>query len=195
MILISFLLIASLNTMQTIHTEQAVFGGGCFWCTEAIFEELNGVLKVEPGYSGGEIKNPTYKEVCQGNTGHAEVIQITFDPKIVNYNKLLEIFFFTHDPTTLNRQGADSGTQYRSVVFYTNDEQKRKAEEIIKELNKSKVFDHQIVTEVSKLKTFYKAEDNHQNYYVQNKNQMYCRVVISPKLEKFRKTFKVDLKE
>ena len=189
------LLIIGFANMQATKTEQAIFGGGCFWCTEAIFEELEGVIKVEPGYSGGNIKNPSYREVCTGETGHAEAIKITYSPDKVSFDKLLEVFFLTHDPTTLNRQGADVGTQYRSVVFYTNEEQKNKADATIKKLNENKVYDQPIVTEVSKFTCFYPAEDYHQNYYKKNGDQAYCRVVIRPKMEKFRKVFKDDIKK
>ena len=195
MFLIPILLITTLINMQGTQTEQAIFGGGCFWCTEAIFEELDGVLKVEPGYSGGIVKNPSYREVCTGKTGHAEAIRITYDPNIINYEKLLEVFFLTHDPTTLNRQGADSGTQYRSVVFYTSDAQKESAKATIRKLNEHKVYDKPIVTEVIKFTNFYPAEDYHQNYYKKNGDQPYCRIVIKPKMEKFRKVFKDDLKK
>lgn len=175
--------------------ETATFGSGCFWCTEAVFLNVDGVHKVESGYEGGKVKNPTYKEVCSGLTGHAEVIQVKFDPKVVTYDELLEIFWQTHDPTTLNKQGADEGTQYRSVVFYHTDEQKRKAEFYKNELGQKKVFDAPIVTEISPASTFYKAEDYHQNYYNLNASAPYCSYVITPKLEKFKKVFKSRLKK
>lgn len=173
----------------------ATFGAGCFWCTEAVFLNVQGVTKVESGYSNGTVKNPTYREVCTGLTGHAEVTQITFDPKQVTFEELLEVFWNTHDPTTLNRQGADEGTQYRSAVFYHNDEQKKLAEAYKKQLDESKVFRNPIVTEISPLKSFYKAEDYHQNYYALNPNQGYCQYVIRPKVEKFKKQFASKLKK
>lgn len=173
----------------------ATFGSGCFWCTEAVFQNVEGVEKVESGYSGGKVKNPTYKEVCSGLTGHAEVIQVHYDAAKVSYEELLEIFWKTHDPTTLNRQGADEGTQYRSVVFYHNEEQKKLAEKYKAELDKSGAFDNPIVTEISPYTEFYKAEDYHQNYYNLNGNAPYCSYVIQPKLEKFRKVFKHKLKK
>ena len=175
--------------------ETATFGSGCFWCTEAIFLNVDGVYKVESGYEGGRVKNPTYKEVCSGLTGHAEVIQLKFDPKVVSYDELLEIFWQTHDPTTLNRQGADEGTQYRSVIFYHNDQQKQKAEFYKNKLAQEKVFDNPIVTEITPASTFYKAEDYHQNYYNLNSSAPYCSYVITPKLEKFKKVFKTKLKK
>lgn len=175
--------------------ELATFGQGCFWCAEAIFEQLEGVIKVESGYSGGKTSNPTYKEVCSGLTGHAEVVQITFDPNKISYDELLEVFWKTHDPTTLNRQGNDVGTQYRSVIFYHNDEQKRKAEAYLKKLNAEKVWNAPIVTEISPFAKFYKAEDYHQEYFANNPEQAYCRFVIVPKLEKFEKVFKAKLKK
>lgn len=173
----------------------ATFGSGCFWCTEAVFQNVEGVEKVESGYSGGKVKNPTYKEVCSGLTGHAEVIQVHYDSAKVSFEELLEIFWKTHDPTTLNRQGADEGTQYRSVVFYHNEEQKKLAEKYKAELDKSGAFDNPIVTEISPYTEFYKAEDYHQNYYNLNGNAPYCSYVIQPKLEKFRKVFKHKLKK
>ena len=163
---------------------QAVFGGGCFWCTEAIFQNLKGVTSVEPGYTGGEMANPTYDQVCGGNTGHAEVIKIIFDPAIISYEVLLEVFFATHNPTTLNRQGNDTGTQYRSVVFYADEEQKVQAENYIK--NHADDFSDKIVTTLEPLTKFYPAEDYHKNYYERNKDKPYCQIVISPKLDKFR---------
>lgn len=181
--------------MQAQDTALATFGGGCFWCTEAIFLKLKGVDKVESGYSGGESKNPTYKDICTGLTGHAEVIHITYQPELIKFEDLLEVFFATHDPTTLNRQGADVGTQYRSVVFYHNEQQKTKSEFIIQELNKQSAFDDPIVTEVSAFDVFYPAEDYHQDYYGNNKNQPYCRAVVGPKVEKFKKAFSDILKD
>jgi len=176
------------------NLETATFGGGCFWCTEAIFLSLKGVKKVESGYSGGHTVNPSYREVCNGNTGHAEVIQVNFNSNIIKYSEILEIFFQTHDPTTLNRQGADIGTQYRSVIFYHNDKQKDTAEKIIEQLNFNNVFEKPVVTEIKAFDKFYKAEDYHQNYYNLNKEQGYCKAVIVPKLEKFKKIFKEKLK-
>jgi peptide-methionine (S)-S-oxide reductase len=175
--------------------ELATFGSGCFWCTEAIFLNVNGVEKVESGYAGGKVKNPTYREVCSGLTGHAEVTQLTYDPKVISYEELLEIFWKTHDPTTLNRQGADEGTQYRSVIFYHNDNQKRLAELYKKKLDDAKAFDDPIVTEISPYTEFYKAEDYHQNYYNLNGSAPYCSFVIQPKLEKFKKVFKEKLRK
>jgi peptide-methionine (S)-S-oxide reductase len=182
------------NSESNDGLQVATFGNGCFWCTEAIFQNVDGVEKVESGYMGGTVKNPTYKEVCTGKTGHAEVIQITYDPKKVTYDELLEIFWKTHDPTTLNRQGADVGTQYRSVVFFHSDEQKRLAEKYKKELTEAKAFDQPIVTEITRASVFYKAEDYHQNYYNLNGNAPYCSYVIQPKVEKFKKVFKEKLK-
>ncbi|PIB34514.1 peptide-methionine (S)-S-oxide reductase [Reichenbachiella sp. 5M10] len=173
----------------------ATFGNGCFWCTEAIFQDLKGVSKVESGYSGGQTLDPTYKEVCTGTTGHAEVLQITYDPAVISFDELLEVFWKTHDPTTLNRQGNDVGTQYRSVVFYHNDEQKVLAEKYKKELNASGAFNDPIVTEITAFDKFYVAEDYHQNYYNLNGSQPYCNFVIKPKVEKFRKVFKDKLKD
>jgi peptide-methionine (S)-S-oxide reductase len=174
---------------QKMNTMKATFGGGCFWCTEAIFSQLKGVNKVTSGYSGGHVSNPTYKEVCNGNTGHAECIQIEFDPTEIAYAELLEVFWMTHDPTTLNRQGADVGTQYRSVIFYHDEEQKQAAISIKEKLNKEKIWNDPIVTEIIQFEKFCKAEDYHQNYYPNNKNQGYCRIVITPKIEKFKKVF------
>jgi peptide-methionine (S)-S-oxide reductase len=175
--------------------ETATFGSGCFWCTEAIFLNVDGVVSVVSGYTGGKVKNPTYKEVCSGLTGHAEVVQLTYNPAIVTYDELLEFFWKTHDPTTLNRQGNDEGTQYRSVVYYHTDEQKRLAEHYRKKLNESGVYNAPIITEISPAVTFYKAEDYHQNYYNLNSSAPYCSYVIQPKLEKFRKVFKEKLKK
>ena len=172
----------------------ATFGSGCFWCTEAIFERLNGVVKVESGYSGGKVENPTYEEVCTGTTGHAEVTQITYDPSVISFDELLEVFWKTHDPTTLNRQGNDVGTQYRSVIFYQNEEQKELAEKYKEELDKSGAWDNPIVTEISPFTNFYPAEGYHQDYYENNPAQPYCSFVITPKIEKFEKVFKDKLK-
>lgn len=174
--------------------EVATFGAGCFWCTEAVFQRLKGVVKVESGYSGGSVPNPSYEAVCTGKTGHAECTQITFDPKIISYKELLEVFWKTHDPTTLNRQGHDSGEQYRSVIFYHNDEQKQLAEKYKNELEEANIWSDPIVTEISQFKKFYKAEDYHQDYYNQNSNKPYCSFVITPKIEKFKKVFADKLK-
>ena len=174
--------------------EVATFAGGCFWCTEAVFLEIKGVEKVVSGYIGGKTKNPTYKDICTGETGHAEAIQITFNPNEVAYEDLLEVFFATHDPTTLNRQGADVGTQYRSEIFYHSEAQKTKAENYIQLLEKEKLYDKKIVTKVSPASVFYNAEEYHQNYYNQNSSQGYCQMVIAPKLEKLRKYYKSKLK-
>jgi peptide-methionine (S)-S-oxide reductase len=174
--------------------DTATFGAGCFWCVEAIYQNVEGVISVTSGYSGGSIKNPTYQEVCSGKTGNAEVTQVVYDPKIISYDELLEIFWSSHDPTTLNRQGYDAGTQYRSVIFYHNEEQRVLAEKYKNKLESSGVYDGPIVTEISPFKEFYKAEDYHQNYYNQNSNQPYCRFVIQPKIEKFKKIFKNKLK-
>ena len=167
----------------------ATFGNGCFWCTEAIFQQLKGVETVLPGYTGGTVKNPSYKEVCTGTTGHAEAIQITYDPSVISYRELLDVFFYTHDPTTLNRQGADVGTQYRSAIFYHNKEQQKDAQTIIAQLTEEGVYADPIVTEISAIDVFYQAEDYHRNYYNNNKNQGYCRAVINPKLDKFMKKY------
>lgn len=183
------------NMTDTSNLETATLGSGCFWCTEAIFLNVDGVAKVESGYSGGKVKNPTYKEVCSGLTGHAEVVQIKFDPAIISYDEILEIFWKTHDPTTLNRQGADVGTQYRSVIFYHNEEQRKLASSYKKKLEEEKVFDDPIVTEIAPFTEFYKAEDYHQNYYNLNSSAPYCSYVIQPKLEKFRKVFAEKLKK
>jgi peptide-methionine (S)-S-oxide reductase len=178
----------------TEDMEIATFAGGCFWCTEAVFLDIKGVEKVVSGYIGGVTKNPTYKEICTGTTGHAEAIQITFDPAQVAYEDLLEIFFATHDPTTLNRQGADVGTQYRSEIFYHSLAQKDKAENYIALIEKEKLYEKKVVTKVSTATIFYPAEEYHQNYYNQNAEQGYCQMVIAPKLEKLRKYYKTKLK-
>ena len=175
-------------------TEMATLAAGCFWCIEAIFEELEGVISVESGYMGGHVKNPTYREVCNGHTGHAEVARIVFDPSVISYELILEVFWSTHDPTTLNRQGNDVGTQYRSVIFFHSDEQKEKAFKSRKEVA-SQLWDDPIVTEIRKAVTYYPAEDYHQNYFALNPNQGYCRVIINPKLQKFRKQFADKLKK
>ena len=169
------------------RTEVATLGGGCFWCLEAVYQELRGVEKVESGYSGGDVPNPTYRQVCSETTGHAEVVQVTFDPDEVSYRDILEVYFTIHDPTTLNRQGADVGTQYRSVIFYHTEEQKRTAEEVISDLETEGVWNSPIVTEVVSFDEFYVAEDYHQNYFRNNGFQPYCQVIIAPKVAKFRK--------
>ena len=174
---------------------KATFAGGCFWCTEAVYAELKGVKRVTSGYIGGQVPNPTYKDVCSGLTGHAEAIEIEYDPQVVSFEKLLEVFFATHDPTTLNRQGADVGTQYRSGVFYHDDEQKRVAEQVIAKLDAAKVFPGKIVTEVTKASTFYPAEGYHQDYFAKNPADRYCNAVAAPKVEKVRKVFKDLVKE
>lgn len=173
----------------------ATLAGGCFWCLEAVFDQVKGVESVESGYTGGHTKNPSYREVCNGDTGHAEVVQIRFDPSIISYRDLLNVFFTVHDPTTLNRQGGDIGTQYRSAIFYHDDEQKKIAEEVIKELNAQKLWDNPIVTEVTKFDRFYVAEDYHQEYFAKNPYQGYCQVVVAPKVAKFRKHFLEMLKK
>jgi len=178
----------------TAKLDTATFGSGCFWCAEAIFERVKGVHKVISGYAGGSVDQPSYEQVCTGKTGHAEVVQITFDPSIVSYADLLKIFWKTHDPTTLNRQGADVGTQYRSVIFYHSDEQKKFAEHYKRELDNSGAWDDPVVTEISAYATFYPAEKYHQNYFANNPTQGYCSFVIAPKVEKFEKVFKEKLK-
>ncbi|MDP8939863.1 MAG: peptide-methionine (S)-S-oxide reductase MsrA [Actinomycetota bacterium] len=174
--------------------EKATLGGGCFWCLEAVYEELKGVEKVESGYSGGHVPNPTYRQVCSEATGHAEVVQVTFDPEVVSYREILEVFFTIHDPTTLNRQGADVGESYRSVIFYHDEEQKRVAEEVISDLEAEGRWADPIVTEVTPFSEFYVAEDYHQEYYRNNQYQPYCQVVIAPKVAKFRKQYLEKLK-
>jgi methionine-S-sulfoxide reductase len=175
--------------------EYITLGGGCFWCVEAVYQNLEGVEVVESGYCGGKTKNPTYREICTGNTGHAEVVRIGFRPEKIALNEILEVFFKTHDPTTLNRQGADVGTQYRSAIFYNNESQKQIAVDYINLLEKEKVFDNKIVTEITPMPEFYKAEDYHQNYYNENQNQPYCQMVINPKIEKLKKYFGNKLKK
>jgi peptide-methionine (S)-S-oxide reductase len=206
-ILFSAISIASCNQSSTqpiamseetipsgVKTDTATFGTGCFWCTEAVFQELKGVLKVTSGYSGGTIKNPSYEEVCSGTTGHAECLQIIYDPKQISFDELLEVFWEAHDPTTLNRQGNDVGTQYRSVIFYHDAEQKKKAEEYKVKLDKSGAYNNPIVTEITPFGHFYAAEDYHQDYYRLHGSQPYCSFVIRPKVEKFEKVFKNKLK-
>ena len=179
--------------MNEKKEEVITLGGGCFWCTEAVFDNLKGVLHVESGYSGGNPPNPTYEQVCTGMTNHAEVVQVTFDPQVISLKEILEVFFTVHDPTTLNRQGADRGTQYRSVIFYSNAEQKVVAEEVIAEISAARIWDDPIVTELAPFKAFYMAEDYHQEYFQHNANQPYCRVVIAPKVAKFREHFREKL--
>ena len=178
-----------------MSTEIAVFGGGCFWCTEAVFKMLKGVMSVSPGYTGGETKNPTYMDVSSGKSGHAEVIRIEFDPSQISYKELMSVFFGSHDPTTLNRQGADVGTQYRSIILYTNENQKKDAQIYIRTLNESSSEGAKVVTEVKPLEEYYEAEDYHKNYYENNKNAMYCQLVINPKLAKAQKEFANLLKK
>jgi len=180
---------------QPEKTGLATFGGGCFWCVEAVFEELQGVADVVSGYAGGHDENPTYQQVCTGLTGHAEVCQIRYDPEKIGYAELLEVFFKTHDPTTLNRQGPDVGTQYRSVIFYHDQQQKALAERAVRELGAAGAFRRPIVTQIAPLAKFYPAEDYHQDYFRKNPNQGYCRAVVGPKVSKFRKVFKEKLKE
>jgi len=177
------------------NLQTATLAGGCFWCLEAVYDEVKGVQGVESGYAGGHMDNPSYREVCNGNTGHAEVVQVHFDPNVVSYRDLLNVFFAIHDPTTLNRQGADVGTQYRSSIFYHDEEQKKIAEELIKDLNAQQIWDRPIVTQVEKLDKFYMAEDYHQEYFVNNKYQPYCMAVVAPKVSKFRKHFLELLKK
>lgn len=183
-----------MNHTNNTNLEIATFGAGCFWCTEAVFERLEGVEKVLSGYSGGHIKNPSYKEVCTGTTGHAEVTQIYFNPAIISFEDLLDVFWHTHDPTTLNRQGNDMGTQYRSVIFYHDENQKRMAEESKNRIDHSGTFKDPVVTEISPLVNFYEAEDYHQDYFNNNPNQPYCSVVISPKIKKFTAKYKERIK-
>ena len=191
---IILLLLIFSNEIMGKELEKATLGGGCFWCTEAVYLELKGVVDVKPGYSGGHVKNPSYKEVCNETTGHAEVVQITFDPEVVSFSEILEVFFVTHDPTTLNRQGNDVGTQYRSAIFYHSEAQKQTAKQVIGLLEKEKVYANSIVTEVTAFDAFYQAEDYHINYFARNKNQPYCQYVVAPKVEKFRKVFKEKMK-
>ena len=177
------------------QTEVTTLGGGCFWCLEAVYDDMEGVLSVESGYMGGSIHNPTYKQVCGGGTGHAEVVQVTFDPAITTFRDILEVFFIIHDPTTLNRQGNDVGTQYRSAIFFHSEEQKIAAQAMILELTEQQAFDDRIVTEVAPASTFYIAEDYHQEYLINNPSQPYCMFVVAPKLAKFRKKFAAKRKK
>jgi peptide-methionine (S)-S-oxide reductase len=189
----------AVEAKRSIHMntnlQTATLAGGCFWCLEAVYDELKGVHSVESGYAGGHVDNPSYRAVCTGTTGHAEVVQIHFDPSVVSYRDLLNVFFTIHDPTTLNRQGADVGTQYRSAIFYHDEEQKKIAEEVIKDMNAQKIWDRPIVTEVTKFDKFYMAEDYHQEYFAKNPYQPYCQVVVAPKVGKFRKHFLEMLKK
>ncbi|WP_443937748.1 peptide-methionine (S)-S-oxide reductase MsrA [Pedobacter sp. MW01-1-1] len=195
-IILIFLFAFSLNFVhaQEKKTEKANFGMGCFWCTEAIFEKLKGVISVKSGYEGGKLANPSYEEVCSGLTGHAETTEITFNPSMISYSDLLEVFWKSHDPTTLNRQGADTGTQYRSIIFYNSNEQKVLAEKYKNELNKTNAFGKKVVTAIEPAQKFYPAENYHQNYYQNNADAPYCRLVILPKLDKLEKVFKNKLK-
>jgi len=172
----------------------ATIGGGCFWCLEAVFQQINGVSNVESGYSGGDVPDPSYEAVCTGQTGHAEVVRVTFNPAIISYQNILRIFFGIHDPTTLNRQGADVGTQYRSIIFYNNGEQREEAAALIREMEASEIWDDPIVTEIVLSEAFFKAEDYHQNYFKNNPDQSYCRVIVAPKVAKFRKEFVSNLR-
>lgn len=183
------------NMITDIKLDTATFGAGCFWCVEAVFQQLKGVITVESGYSGGNTKNPTYKEVCTGTTGHAEACQITYDPSVISFTELLEVFWQTHDPTTLNRQGGDIGTQYRSVIFYHSEEQRLLADDMKARLTVAGIWKDPLVTEIVPFREFFKAEDYHQEYYFQNTTQPYCSAVITPKLEKFRKVFADKLKK
>jgi len=188
--------LAKTETSIPANTDTATFANGCFWCTEAIFEQLDGVISATSGYTDGNVKNPTYKQVCTGETGHAECLQIVYDPQKISFDELLEVFWETHDPTTLNRQGNDVGTQYRSGIYYHNEEQKQKAEKYKAELDKSGAFDKPIVTEIKPFSVFYPAEDYHQQYFENNEgSNPYCTVVIRPKVDKFRKVFKDKLKK
>ena len=177
-----------------MQTEVATLGGGCFWCLEAVFDDVRGVTDVVSGYAGGKVANPSYRDVCNGTTGHAEVVQVTFNPEEISYRDLLEIFFEIHDPTTLNRQGADVGTQYRSAIFYHSPEQQQQAQELIAELQQAGKFKHPVVTEVAPVDIFYAAEEYHQEYYQNNQRQPYCMAVVAPKVQKFRKSFQDRVK-
>lgn len=180
--------------MENSNLETATLGAGCFWCVEAVFDDLQGVVSVESGYSGGHTENPTYREVCSETTGHAEVVQVKFDPSVISFKEVLQVFFAVHDPTTLNRQGNDIGTSYRSAIFYHSDEQRRIAEEVIREVEAEAVYDDPIVTEVKPFDKFYVAEDYHQEYFANNPNQPYCAGVVAPKVAKFRQKFLSRLK-
>ena len=181
--------------MEHTHASEVItFGGGCFWCTEAVFSDLRGVRKVESGYSGGTVPNPTYQQVCTGTTGHAEVVQVTFDPSVISLREILQVFFTTHDPTTLNRQGPDVGTQYRSVVFYHSPEQQQVIQQVVRDLSEARLWPAPIVTEIKPFTAFYKAEDYHQEYFAHNGDQPYCRTVVAPKVAKFRQQYREKLK-
>jgi peptide-methionine (S)-S-oxide reductase len=199
--LLTFIILNTTNMMSDANitngtkTDTATFATGCFWCTEAVFQELKGVVKVTSGYSGGQVVNPTYEQVCNGTTGHAECLQVVYDPAVITYDELLEVFWEVHDPTSLNRQGNDVGTQYRSAIFYHNEEQRKKAEHYKEELNKSKAYDKPIVTEITAFSKFYPAEGYHQDYFRLHGSQPYCSLVIRPKVEKFEKVFKDKLKK
>lgn len=177
------------DNQKNIKMEEATFGAGCFWCVEACFLDINGIISVKPGYAGGHVKSPTYKQVCEGTTGHAEVARIVFNPDIISYSELLEMFWFVHDPTQLNRQGNDIGTQYRSVIFYHNEEQKKQAEFYKQKLETNKVWDNPIVTEITEINNYYEAEAYHHNYFELNPQNQYCQSVVRPKVEKFKKVF------
>ncbi len=193
--IVAVILLVNINIMAESKSEVAILGGGCFWCLEAVYQKVKGVEKIESGFSGGFIKNPAYREVTSGKTGHAEVVKITFNPDIISYRVLLSIFFTIHDPTSLNRQGADVGTQYRSVIFYRNKEQREVAESVMKQLKSEGVYDKDLVTQLQEEAPFYKAEESHQNYYSRNTQQPYCQIVISPKINKFHSNFKEWLVE
>jgi peptide-methionine (S)-S-oxide reductase len=183
------------NLTQQNQLETITLGGGCFWCLEAIYNELKGIIKVESGYAGGIVPNPTYNQVCTGTTGHAEVIQITYNPTIITFKEILQIFFTMHDPTTLNHQGNDVGTQYRSIIFYHNENQKHIAEQIINEITQARIWNNPIVTQIEPYNLFYKAEEYHQEYYKKNPAQSYCRIIIAPKISKLRKQYFEKLKK
>jgi peptide-methionine (S)-S-oxide reductase len=180
--------------MSLRNVELATLGTGCFWCTEAIFQELKGVISVVSGYAGGYLKNPTYRQICEGNTGHAEVVSLEFDPQVISFPEILDVFWTVHDRTTLNRQGADVGPQYRSVIFYHNEKQKKSAEQSLQNVG-SKIWADPIVTEITEINNYFPAENYHQEYYNNNENQPYCRIVINPKIQKFRKLFAAKLKK
>ena len=189
-----YLVAVGCEKIDTMGEKKATFAGGCFWCTEAVFEQVKGVKDVVSGYTGGKVDNPSYREVCGGRTGHAEAVQVTYDPDVINYEDLLDIFFATHDPTTVNRQGADIGSQYRSAIFYHDEEQHQKILAKLNELSKSDIFDAPIVTEILPAKPFFKAEESHQDFYRNNREQPYCAAVIDPKISKLRKSFTHKLK-
>ena len=176
------------------NEQNIILGGGCFWCTEAVFDRVNGVTDVESGYANGQVDHPTYEQICDGDTGHAEVVKLAYDPAVISLRQILEIFFATHDPTTLNRQGNDVGTQYRSAIYYANDEQKQVIDDLLREIGQDKLFGAPVVTEVDTVKSYWPAEDYHQDYFAQHPNQGYCAFVVGPKVDKFRKTFSQHLK-